>query len=71
MRLGDEGRMNTPGRLGGNWAWRYQEHQLHMGLAEALDEMTTIYGRKRLPVVERQYDPYDYTAPNTAHPLRG
>ena len=70
MRLGDEGRMNTPGRLGGNWAWRYQEHQLHMGLAEALDELTTIYGRKRLPPVEREYDPFDYTAPDTAHPLR-
>jgi 4-alpha-glucanotransferase len=70
MRLGDEGRMNTPGRLGGNWGWRYQEHQLHAGLAAGLGELTAIYGR-RLPVyAEREYDPYDYTAPDTAHPLR-
>ena len=70
MRLGDEGRMNTPGRLGGNWGWRYQEHQLHAGLAAGLGELTSVYGR-RLPVfTEREYDPYDYTAPDTAHPLR-
>ncbi len=70
MRLGDEGRMNTPGRLGGNWGWRYHEHQLHTGLAADLDEITSIYGRQLPTSKERGYDPYDYTAPDTAHPLR-
>ncbi len=70
MRLGDEGRMNTPGRLGGNWGWRYHEHQLHTGLAADLDEMTTVYGRQHPVPKQREYDPYDYTAPDTAHPLR-
>ena len=70
MRLGDEGRMNTPGRLGGNWGWRYHEHQLHTGLAADLDEMTTVYGRQHPEAKQREYDPYDYTAPDTAHPLR-
>lgn len=70
MRLGDEARMNTPGRLGGNWSWRYSEHQLHDGLAEGLGELTTIYGRRKRHAVERGYDPYDYTAPDTAHPLQ-
>ena len=31
MRLGDEARMNTPGRPWGNWTWRYLPHQLHDG----------------------------------------
>lgn len=70
MRLGEEGRMNTPGRLGGNWGWRYHEHQLHSGLAADLDEMTTIYGRQRPVAKQPEYDAYDYTAPDTAHPLR-
>jgi 4-alpha-glucanotransferase len=70
MRLGDDARMNTPGRLGGNWTWRYAEHQLHDGLAAGLGEMTTIYGRQARPQVERGHDPYDYTAPHTEHPLQ-
>lgn len=68
MRFGDEARMNTPGRPAGNWGWRYLPHQLHPGLAEGLGELTATYGR--LPTEEREgYNPFDYTAPQTAHPL--
>jgi len=69
MRLGDEARMNTPGRTDGNWRWRYLPHQLHPGLAAGLVELTATYGRIAAPAVARSYDPFDYTAPNAAHPL--
>ncbi len=69
MRFGDEARMNTPGRGEGNWRWRYQPHQLHPGLAAGLGELTTTYGRAAAAPRERGYDPFDYTAPSSAHPL--
>ncbi len=69
MRLGDEARMNTPGRAEGNWGWRFGAHQLHPGLAAGLAELTASYGRKLAPERPRGYDPFDYTAPKTAHLL--
>jgi 4-alpha-glucanotransferase len=70
MRLEDDARMNTPGRPTGNWVWRYAPHQLHEGLADGLREMTETYGRAMMETGPRGYDPYDYTAPSTSHPLR-
>lgn len=69
MRLGDDARMNTPGRGDGNWRWRYLPHQLHPGLAAGLLELTVTYGRAAAAPKERGYDPFDYTAPNGTHPL--
>jgi 4-alpha-glucanotransferase len=69
MRLGDEARMNTPGMALGNWTWRYLPHQLHEGLAAGLGDLTAAYGRRARSPRERGYDPYDYSAPNTEHPL--
>lgn len=69
MRLDDDARMNTPGSPVGNWTWRYAPHQLHEGLADSLRETTDTYGRSHAPLTQRGYDPYDYTAPATAHPL--
>ena len=69
MRLDDDARMNTPGSPSGNWAWRYAPHQLHEGLADGLaraDRHLWPIGRDELP---RGHDPYDYTAPDAAHPL--
>jgi len=65
MRLGDEARMNTPGQGSGNWRWRYLPHQLHLGLADGLNDLTMVYGRKRTADDETGFDPFDYTAPNT------
>lgn len=70
MRLDDDARMNRPGSPTGNWGWRYAPHQLHEGLADGLREMTETYGRAIGPEEPRGYDPFDYTAPSTAHPLR-
>jgi 4-alpha-glucanotransferase len=69
MRLGDEARMNTPGRASGNWGWRYLPHQLHHGLAAGLGELTAAYGRRARPEPVKDYDPYDYSVPGTEHPL--
>ncbi len=69
MRLGDEARMNTPGRADGNWGWRYLEHQLHDGLASGLAELTASYGRIPAPNRGGSHDPYDYSVPAAEHPL--
>jgi 4-alpha-glucanotransferase len=70
LRLGDEARMNTPGRPEGNWAWRFRAEQLDFGLAAGLARLTEIYGRDRRERPPRGYDPYDYTVPGTDHALK-
>jgi len=45
LRLGSEARMNTPGRLGGNWAWRYAAEALSEELAHQLRQLSYIYSR--------------------------
>ena len=47
LGLGSEARMNYPGRLGGNWAWRYTEGALTEEVCERLAELTETYGRSR------------------------
>lgn len=69
MRLGDEARMNTPGRPMGNWGWRFMPHQLHPGVAAGLGELTTVYGRRARPEKVKVSDPYDYSAEGTKHRL--
>ena len=46
MNLGNEARMNFPGKASGNWGWRYQPHQLTSPLALRLRELTEIYSRE-------------------------
>ena len=43
--LGSEARMNFPGRLGGNWIWRYEDHMLPDETIARLAELTDTYGR--------------------------
>ncbi len=45
LQLGNEARMNFPGRLGGNWAWRFLEGQLSEEVGRRLREITELYGR--------------------------
>jgi 4-alpha-glucanotransferase len=47
LDLGSEARMNTPGALHGNWAWRILAEQLDPRHAACLAEMTTTYGRSQ------------------------
>ena len=47
LGLGDEGRMNIPGKPSGNWGWRFQPGTLDNKAARQLAELTTLYGRSR------------------------
>ena len=47
LNLGNEARMNFPGRGEGNWRWRVRAGQLDQGVAHRLAELTAIYGRDR------------------------
>lgn len=71
LRLGDEARMNIPGTGEGNWSWRFGLDQLEPGIAQGLAAFTSTYGRtgERSDPASKARDPYDYTAPDAAHPL--
>ncbi|MGH2536391.1 MAG: 4-alpha-glucanotransferase [Candidatus Promineifilaceae bacterium] len=45
MSLGNEARMNFPGKSGGWWSWRYTRQMLTPFIALRLAEMTELYGR--------------------------
>ncbi|MCG2583733.1 4-alpha-glucanotransferase [Massilia sp. TS11] len=45
LNLGEEARMNFPGKMGGNWAWRYREEQLTPELAQWFAGITDAAGR--------------------------
>ncbi len=46
--LGSEARMNTPGTPSGNWSWRYTHDMLSPELAKDLEDLTILYGRRRI-----------------------
>ena len=69
LRLGQEARMNTPGRAGGNWGWRYRPEQLDDNLARGLRSLTDMYGRGPVAEIERGTDPFDYTVDGALHSL--
>ncbi len=45
LGLGASARMNTPGTVGGNWAWRMAPGSATKALAEKMRRMAYIYGR--------------------------
>jgi 4-alpha-glucanotransferase len=45
LGLGGEARMNLPGRMGGNWKWRYEREQLRPEMAGRLRALTELYER--------------------------
>jgi 4-alpha-glucanotransferase len=45
LGLGEEGRMNLPGRAEGNWNWRYRSEQLTPEIRDRLAQLTEVYGR--------------------------
>jgi len=44
--------MNFPGRLGGNWMWRFRWEQIPSQLAATYKEMCKIYERPKTKVTE-------------------
>ncbi|HEY1013968.1 MAG TPA: 4-alpha-glucanotransferase [Herpetosiphonaceae bacterium] len=57
LNLDSGARMNMPGRLGGNWAWRVRAADLTAELAGALYELAETYARLDLPVAPDAVDP--------------
>ena len=47
LNLGNEARMNVPGRAGGNWRWRCTEEMLSTRAFEWLRDLTNTSGRSR------------------------
>lgn len=45
LSLGTQARMNFPSRLGGNWEWRMQDHDIGPNLAQRLHEFNQLYYR--------------------------
>ncbi len=45
LGVGSEGRMNAPGRAGGNWGWRYHPDSLSDWLRGRLLDITLLYAR--------------------------
>ncbi len=45
LGLGTEARMNLPGRVSGNWKWRYRREMLKPEFADRLRILATIYDR--------------------------
>jgi len=45
LNTGAESRINTPGKLGGNWLWRLQPEDIPADLAKKIARMTRNYGR--------------------------
>ena len=46
LNTGAGSRINTPGKLGGNWLWRLQKKDLPDDLAKKIARMTRNYGRR-------------------------
>lgn len=45
LGVGGEGRMNLPGRVSGNWKWRYRPGALNKDLSARLRSLATLYDR--------------------------
>ena len=50
LGLGAEAHLNTPGKLGGNWAWRAEEGFDAPALARTIQQECEIYWRKPVQV---------------------
>jgi len=53
LGAGNEARMNLPGRLGGNWHWRFREGAVTPEMTARLSMLTRTFGRKRKETEER------------------
>ncbi len=49
LNLGEEARMNFPGKTGGNWNWRFEWDQISPDLSTHLKELTELYERPPNP----------------------
>jgi 4-alpha-glucanotransferase len=56
LGLGAEARMNSPGKFGGNWTWRFRARDLTERHWQRLLEMALTYGRKEPEVKQGRPD---------------
>lgn len=56
LGLGAEARMNSPGKFGGNWTWRFRTRDLTERHWQRLLEMALTYGRKEPEVKQGRPD---------------
>ncbi len=56
LNLNSEARMNFPGKLGGNWCWRFQWGQVEPRLAAQYKRMTELYERPPKPEKEKEIE---------------
>lgn len=54
LNLGSEARMNFPGKLGGNWAWRFSWDQVPPDLAKIYRHLAGLYERPPVPSEEEE-----------------
>ncbi len=54
LSLGNEARMNYPGRASGNWTWRTRREVFNEALRARLYEMNFLYGRLNEPPAEAE-----------------
>jgi len=54
LGLDTESRMNMPGKLGGNWSWRFQMPDLLPQYRHALAQMVQVYGRAPVETVSAE-----------------
>ncbi len=54
LNLGGEARMNFPGKLGGNWAWRMKWEQVPSNLPNTYKQMAELYERPPKPQEEEE-----------------
>ena len=47
LNLGNDARMNFPGKPQGNWGWRFENHQLNAWTLSRLADLTWLYQRAR------------------------
>jgi 4-alpha-glucanotransferase len=59
LNLGGEARMNFPGKLGGNWAWRMQWEQVPHTLPNTYKNMAELYERPPKPQKEEEIEVHD------------
>ena len=47
LKLGNDARMNFPGKPQNNWGWRFENHQLNAWTLSRLADLTWLYQRAR------------------------
>ncbi|MCW8848755.1 MAG: 4-alpha-glucanotransferase [Melioribacteraceae bacterium] len=54
LNLGSEARMNFPGKLGGNWTWRFDWDQVNSDIPLTYKGMTEIYDRTTKKIAKKK-----------------